>query len=250
LLELAFGVSREGALRLLEALEREVSDGGPLDPRAGVGDGVQVVFPGDIRLALVFEPLLEQVQAVVDGGLCLGSLNRNQVGCLGAQGLAPSCFEEAMAWVVLRSPSPAQDDALARLAVKRWDQYCHRRQRPVTSLHPAADPVLAPTFGVLLYQEQTIELVRRVAGLGPADAYRVRCALGTGRSQVRLEARAWFVHGAVGNGLSCQEASGLWEFLEDHALHTKGRAHVAADTLVALWVASAEGMGHEALAPG
>jgi DNA polymerase-3 subunit alpha len=128
-------------------------------------------------------------------------------------------------------PGPATG-GMARAFVQRY-----RGQAAVQYLHPALVPILEPTMGVLLFQEQVLRVAREVAGLTWAEADQLRRGMGHfGREEMAaLEAR--FVEGcrrpqAQGPGMSRQQAETLWEQVYAFSGYGFNQGHATAYALV------------------
>jgi DNA polymerase-3 subunit alpha len=107
-------------------------------------------------------------------------------------------------------PGPATG-GMARTFVRRY-----RGQEPVTYLHPALAPILEPTKGVLLFQEQVLRVAREIAGLSWAQADQLRRGMGHFGHQQMAELEAQFIAGCcrlppAGHGLTRTQADTLWE---------------------------------------
>ena len=111
--------------------------------------------------------------------------------------LQPDCFEDIVALVALFRPGPLQsgmvDDFIARKHGKTTG--------PIDYLHPDLKPVLAPTYGVILYQEQVMQIAQVLAGytLGGADL--LRRAMGKKKPEEMAKQRSIFVDGATARGV-------------------------------------------------
>ncbi len=128
-------------------------------------------------------------------------------------------------------PGPATG-GMARAFVQRY-----RGQAAVQYLHPALDPILESTMGVLLFQEQVLRVAREVAGLTWAEADQLRRGMGHfGREEMAaLEAR--FIEGCrrpppQGPGMSSQQAETLWEQVYAFSGYGFNQGHATAYALV------------------
>ncbi len=122
--------------------------------------------------------------------------------------LKPRCFYDLVVEVALIRPGPIQGGSV--------HPYIRRRngQEPVTYLHPLLEPALAKTLGVPLFQEQLMQMAIDVAGFSPGDADQLRQAMGSKRSQERMEAlRARFYEGMAANGITGAVADRIFEKL-------------------------------------
>ena len=93
----------------------------------------------------------------------------------------PRVFNDLIVQVAIIRPGPIQGDAV--------NPYLRRRQglEPVTYLHPALEPILAETKGVILFQEQILRIVMEIAGYSAGEADRFRRAMNRHRSRIEME---------------------------------------------------------------
>ncbi len=142
--------------------------------------------------------------------------------------LQPDCFEDIVALVALFRPGPLQsgmvDDFIAR---KKAD-----RGAPgagiIDYLHPDLQPVLAPTYGVILYQEQVMQIAQVLAGytLGGADL--LRRAMGKKKPEEMAQQRSVFVEGATTRGVEGNVAAYIFDLMEKFAGYGFNKSHSAA----------------------
>ena len=102
----------------------------------------------------------------------------------------PRNLDDLVVEVAIIRPGPIQGNAV--------HPYLRRKQglEPVTYLHPSLEPVLRDTLGVILYQEQVMQIAIEVAGFSPAESDGFRRAMGTWRSTREMEKlHAQFVDG-------------------------------------------------------
>src|SRR5690606_1717427 len=145
--------------------------------------------------------------------------------------LQPDNFEDIIALVALFRPGPLQsgmvDDFIER---KRGD-------KPVTYPtpelhHPELEPILKPTYGVIVYQEQVMQIAQVLGGytLGGADL--LRRAMGKKKPEEMAQQRELFVSGALKKGLSAEHAGGIFDLMEKFAGYGFNRSHSAAYALL------------------
>ncbi len=93
----------------------------------------------------------------------------------------PRCFEDLVAEVAIIRPGPIQGNAV--------HPYLNRRQgkEKVSYLHPSLEPVLKETLGVIIYQEQVIQVAMAIAGFSPGQADSLRRAMSRKRSREAME---------------------------------------------------------------
>lgn len=147
--------------------------------------------------------------------------------------LQPDCFEDITALVALFRPGPLQsgmvDDFIARK---------HGHQKVVYP-HPDLEPILKPTYGVILYQEQVMQIAQVLASytLGGADL--LRRAMGKKKPEEMAKQRAIFMEGATKRGVEEETATYIFDLMEKFAGYGFNKSHSAAYALVAyqtLWL--------------
>ena len=140
------------------------------------------------------------------------------------RGLKPDRFEDIIAVVALYRPGPMEN-------IK---DYVARKHDPsqITYMHPDLEPVLAETYGIMIYQEQVQEAARVLADytLGAADI--LRRAMGKKIKEEMDEQRQIFITGATKHGLSEQLASDVFEQIAAFAGYGFNKSHAAAYALV------------------
>ena len=140
------------------------------------------------------------------------------------RGLRPDRFEDIIAVVALYRPGPMEN-------IK---DYVARKHDPsqITYMHPQLEPVLAETYGIMIYQEQVQQAARVLAGytLGAADI--LRRAMGKKIKAEMDEQRQIFITGAVKNSLSEQLASDVFDQIAAFAGYGFNKSHAAAYALV------------------
>jgi DNA polymerase-3 subunit alpha len=137
----------------------------------------------------------------------------------------PDRFEDIIALVALFRPGPMDliPDFIAR---KRGEQN-------VEYLDKRLEPILAPTYGIMVYQEQVMQIAQVIAGytLGAADL--LRRAMGKKKPEEMAQQRDIFVAGAQQNGLSKPKAMQLFDLMEKFAGYGFNKSHAAAYALLA-----------------
>jgi len=136
----------------------------------------------------------------------------------------PSNLDDLVVEVAIIRPGPIQGNAV--------HPYLRRRQgiEPVTYLHPSLEPVLRETLGVILYQEQVMQLAITVAGFSPAESDGFRRAMGTWRSSREMEKlHIRFVDGCRReSGLTEEQAEELFRQVAAFASFGFAKSHAAA----------------------
>lgn len=141
--------------------------------------------------------------------------------------LQPDCFEDIVALVALFRPGPLQSGMVDDFIDRK-----HGRQK-VEYPHPELEPILKPTYGVILYQEQVMQIAQTLAGytLGGADL--LRRAMGKKKPEEMAKQREIFVKGSVGRGVDEKVATYIFDLMEKFAGYGFNKSHSAAYALVA-----------------
>ncbi len=141
--------------------------------------------------------------------------------------LKPDRFEDIVALVALFRPGPLQSGMV--------DDFINRKhgRTAMRYPHPALEPILKPTYGVILYQEQVMQIARVLSGytLGGADL--LRRAMGKKKPEEMAKQRDVFVKGAEGNGVKPRLATDIFDLIEKFAGYGFNRSHSAAYALIA-----------------
>ncbi|MEO6578504.1 MAG: hypothetical protein ABIO99_06365, partial [Candidatus Limnocylindria bacterium] len=135
----------------------------------------------------------------------------------------PERFEDLVVQVAIIRPGPVQGNAV--------HPYLRRRagEEPVTYAHPSLEPILSDTLGVILYQEQVMQVAIEVCGYTATEADIFRKAMGSHRSHAKMQAeRGRFVGGAMRTGLTEEDAEALFQKCSAFAEFGFARAHAAA----------------------
>ena len=141
--------------------------------------------------------------------------------------LQPDNFEEIIALVALFRPGPLQSGMVDDFINRK-----HGRLR-VDYMHPQLEAVLKPTYGVIVYQEQVMQIAQILGGytLGSADL--LRRAMGKKKAEEMAQHRSIFVDGAVARGVEPKLATDLFNLMEKFAEYGFNKSHSAAYALVA-----------------
>jgi DNA polymerase-3 subunit alpha len=141
--------------------------------------------------------------------------------------LVPDSFDEIVALVALFRPGPLESGM-----VQTYIDCKHGRE-PVRYPHPALELILKPTYGVILYQEQVMQIAQELAGytLGAADL--LRRAMGKKKPAEMAKQRIIFVEGAMENGVDEDVANLIFDQMETFAGYGFNKSHSAAYALIA-----------------
>jgi DNA polymerase-3 subunit alpha len=140
--------------------------------------------------------------------------------------LRPDCFEDIVAAVALYRPGP-----LGSGMVEDFVNRKHGRAA-IASLHPYVDEILKPTYGVVVYQEQVMQVAQKLAGytLGGADL--LRRAMGKKKPEEMAKQKSVFVDGARSSGVEESEAERIFGLLEYFGGYGFNKSHSAAYALI------------------
>ena len=138
--------------------------------------------------------------------------------------LQPDCFEDIVALVALFRPGPLQSGMVEDFIARKHG----RSTGPIDYLHPELKGVLFPTYGVILYQEQVMQIAQVLAGytLGGADL--LRRAMGKKKPEEMAKQRSVFVDGAVARGVEQRTAAHIFDLMEKFAGYGFNKSHSAA----------------------
>jgi len=138
--------------------------------------------------------------------------------------MRPDRFEDIIALVALYRPGP-----MANIPT-----YCARKHgdEEPEYLHPMLEPILKETFGVIIYQEQVMQIAQVMAGYSLGEADLLRRAMGKKIRAEMEKQRAIFVDGAVKNGVTKSQADTIFDLLAKFADYGFNKSHAAAYALV------------------
>ena len=138
--------------------------------------------------------------------------------------MRPHRFEHVVAAIALYRPGPMEyiPTYIARL---------HGREK-VSYRHPSLEPILAETYGIIVYQEQIIQIARDLAGYNAGEADTIRKAVGKKLKEKLLEHRQTFIDGAVAGAIPAAAAGGIFDDIETFARYGFNKAHAADYALI------------------
>ena len=132
-------------------------------------------------------------------------------------------MEDIIASVALIRPGPIQGNMVEPFIARR-----HGQEAP-TYVHPALEPILAKTYGVVLYQEQVIQIATTIAGFTPGESDRLRRVMTHFRSQGEMDAIGEeFIAKAIANGVEPSIAQTIFSYIMGYAGYGFCEAHAAA----------------------
>ncbi|MBA6391440.1 DNA polymerase III subunit alpha [Colwellia sp. BRX10-3] len=152
--------------------------------------------------------------------------------------LKPDCFEDIIALVALFRPGPLQSGMVDNFIERK-----HGREAisypDATWQHLDLKPILEPTYGIILYQEQVMQIAQVLAGYSLGGADMLRRAMGKKKPEEMAKQREGFEAGAVGRGVDGELAIKIFDLVEKFAGYGFNKSHSAAYALVSyqtLWM--------------
>ena len=140
--------------------------------------------------------------------------------------LKPERFEHIMALIALYRPGPMDE----------IPKYVERKNDPgkVQYLHPSLEDLTKETYGVLVYQEQIVLMLQRLAGYTPGKADKVRKAIGKKNREMMAAEEPVFIEGCETKvGMDKRQAKELWKLIQPFADYSFNRAHSACYAYIA-----------------
>jgi DNA polymerase-3 subunit alpha len=145
--------------------------------------------------------------------------------------LKPACFEDIVALVALYRPGPL-DSGMHDEFVKRKNG-----RVPVTYLLPELEPILKDTYGVILYQEQVMNIASVLADYSMAEADNLRKAMGKKIADIMAQERERFLSRAKDKGVDSEKAENIFDLIEKFGRYGFNKAHSAAYAMIAFQTA-------------
>ncbi|OIR42585.1 DNA polymerase III subunit alpha [Corynebacterium sp. NML140438] len=149
--------------------------------------------------------------------------------------MGPTGFKDIVASLALYRPGPMGMNA-------HWD-YADRKngRKPITAIHPELEEplkdILDETYGLIVYQEQIMEISRKVANYTAGEADGFRKAMGKKKPEVLAQQYEKFWSGMQDNGYSKGAMDALWQIIEPFASYAFNKSHAAGYALVSYWTA-------------
>jgi len=145
--------------------------------------------------------------------------------------LKPDCLEDLIALVALFRPGPLQSGMV--------DDFINRKHGRAELAYPHSDyqyeglkPVLAPTYGIILYQEQVMQIAQVMAGYTLGGADMLRRAMGKKKPEEMAKQRGGFIEGCATNNIDADLAGNIFDLVEKFAGYGFNKSHSAAYGLV------------------
>ncbi|HPN39071.1 MAG TPA: DNA polymerase III subunit alpha, partial [Melioribacteraceae bacterium] len=139
--------------------------------------------------------------------------------------LVPTSIKDLSAMNALYRPGPMEyiDSFIARKFGKE----------PVEYLHPLLEPILKETYGIIVYQEQVIQIANKVAGMTLADADLLRRAMGKKDAETMLKQKKIFMEQSEKNGIPAKVAEAIFDDIDKFANYGFNKSHAVAYSIVA-----------------
>lgn len=140
--------------------------------------------------------------------------------------LKPTTFEDVIAVLALYRPGPMESGML--------DDFIDRKhgRKPITYMFPELEPILKPTYGVIVYQEQVMQIVQSIGGFSLGGADLVRRAMGKKIKEEMDRLKDSFASGAEQKGFNRAKAEELWELIVKFAGYGFNKSHSAAYAMI------------------
>ncbi|MEM7097037.1 MAG: DNA polymerase III subunit alpha [Pseudomonadota bacterium] len=145
--------------------------------------------------------------------------------------LKPDCIDDIIALVALFRPGPLQSGADTDYINRK-----HKRE-PVTFAHPSLESVLEGTYGVVLYQEQVMQIAQVLAGFSLGQADLLRRAMGKKKPEEMAKVREQFLAGTSQRGVDDSLSNEIFDLMEKFAGYAFNKSHSATYAVVSFQTA-------------
>ncbi|MFA6739375.1 MAG: DNA polymerase III subunit alpha [Bacilli bacterium] len=170
------------------------------------------------------------IYSLISSGKTAGIFQLESAGMKRAIRLVqPNCFEDIVAILALFRPGPMefiQDYALRK-----------QGKTKVSYPHPSLEPILSSTYGIIIYQEQIIQILQSMAGFSLGKSDLVRRAISKKESETLQTIRHDFVEGSIHNGFTEQTATEVFDLIARFADYGFNRSHSVAYAMIACQMA-------------
>ena len=141
--------------------------------------------------------------------------------------LKPNCFEDLIALIALYRPGPLESGMVEDFIKRKHGKI------PIKYELPQLEPILKETYGVILYQEQVMQIAVTLAGYTSGQADNLRKAMGKKKPEIMAQEKKRFVEGVVKNGISRKKAEYIFNLIEKFAGYGFNKSHSTAYALIA-----------------
>jgi DNA polymerase-3 subunit alpha len=139
--------------------------------------------------------------------------------------LKPTTIEDIIAMVALYRPGPME-------LIPKYVARKHGKE-PITYVHPLMESVLKSTYGIIVYQEQVMDMATKLAGMTKGQGYLLIKAVGKKIKSLLDEQKDKFIQGCIDNGIEKAQAKETWELIEPFARYGFNKAHSACYAVIA-----------------
>ncbi len=138
--------------------------------------------------------------------------------------MKPNHIEDIIALVALYRPGPMSN-------IPTYNDCKHGKQKP-DYLHPHLEDILKPTYGVIIYQEQVMQIAQKLSGFTAGQADLLRRAMGKKKRAELEKQKQGFIDGAIKNGIAKDVAAGIFLKIEPFAEYGFNKSHAAAYAII------------------
>ena len=138
--------------------------------------------------------------------------------------MKPNHIEDIIALVALYRPGPMSN-------IPTYNDCKHGKQKP-DYLHPLLEDILKPTYGVIIYQEQVMQIAQKLSGFTAGQADLLRRAMGKKKRSELEKQKQGFIEGAIKNGIAKDVAAGIFLKIEPFAEYGFNKSHAAAYAII------------------
>jgi len=168
----------------------------------------------------------EKVFDLLSSGNTVGIFQLESTGMREAlMQMKPNHLEDVIALVALYRPGPMSN-------IPIYNDCKHKKREP-DYIHPYLKEILEPTYGVIIYQEQVMQIAQKLSGFTPGEADILRKAIGKKKRSEVEKQKIRFIEGAVKNGIKKDVAAGIFLKIEPFAEYGFNKSHAAAYAIIA-----------------
>ncbi len=145
--------------------------------------------------------------------------------------IGPTTFEDITAVNALYRPGPLGSDMVTDFIE------CKHGRKKIKYEHPKLEPILRETYGVILYQEQVMQIASELAGFSLGQADILRRAMGKKKKAVMEKQREMFINGAVDRGIPAKKAKRIFDLMAFFSGYGFNKSHSAAYAVISMHTA-------------